>query len=119
QFRAASTELLPGFNLDDPAVRRSLMDIRLPMVFLEQFRRLSQVIIQGLREIEVPTLVVQGKYDPVVLPSGTKALIRQIKAPLQYVETQGDHNINQRSNRGYAETESAVLKFADQFRKSG
>jgi esterase/lipase len=119
QFRAASTELLPGFNLDDPQVRRSLMDIRLPMVFLEQFRRLSQLIIQGLRNIEVPTLVVQGKYDPVVLPSGTKALIRQIRAPLQYVETQGDHNINQRSNRGYAETESAVLKFADQFQKSG
>ncbi len=116
-FRAASTELLPGFDLDDPKVRRSLMDIRLPMVFLEQFRRLSQLIIEGLKRIEVPTLVVQGKYDPVVLPQGTQALIRQIKAPLQYVETEGDHNINQRSNRGYPETETAVLRFAEQFRK--
>jgi len=119
QFRAASTELLPGFDLDDPQVRQSLMDIRLPMVFLEQFRRLSQLIIRGLAHIQVPTLVVQGKYDPVVSPQGTRALIQQIHAPLQYVETEGDHNINQRSNRGYAETETAVLKFAAQFQKSG
>jgi pimeloyl-ACP methyl ester carboxylesterase len=119
QFRAASTELLPGFDLDDPQVRRSLMDIRLPMVFLEQFRRLSQLIIRGLAHIQVPTLVVQGKFDPVVSPEGTRALIRQIHAPLQYVETEGDHNINQRSNRGYAETETAVLKFAAQFQKPG
>ncbi len=119
QFRAASTELLPGFNLDDPQVRRSLMEIRLPIVFLEQFRRLSQLIIEGLRRIDMPTLVVQGKYDPVVLPEGTRALIRQINAPLRYVETEGDHNINQRSNRGYAETETAVLRFAEQFRTFG
>ncbi len=116
QFRAASTELLPGFNLDDPQVRRSLMDIRLPMVFLEQFRRLSQLIIKGLSNIRVPTLVVQGKFDPVVLPQGTKALIRQIRAPLEYIETEGDHNINQRSNPGYTATEAAVLGFAEQFR---
>lgn len=116
QFRAASTELLPGFNLDDPQVRKSLMNIRLPMVFLEQFRRLSQLIIQSLKRIEVPVLVVQGKYDPVVLPQGTQALIRQINAPLEYVETEGDHNINQRSNKGYAVTEQAVLEFAGRYR---
>lgn len=115
-FRAASVELLPGFNLDDPQVRHSLMQIRLPIVFLEQFRQLSRTIIRGLKNLRLPVLVVQGKYDPVVTPAGTQALIRRINAPLTYIENDGDHNINQPSNKGFAATLAAVMEFAEQFR---
>ncbi|MEW6650854.1 MAG: alpha/beta fold hydrolase [Chloroflexota bacterium] len=110
-FQASSTEILPGFDLHDPEVREKLMQIRLPVIFLEQFQWLSRRIWNNVSKIKIPVLVVQGNQDPVVRKETTRLLVKQIIAPCDYIEIEGDHNINLPSNPGYPALEAAVLQY--------
>lgn len=112
-FKASSTELLPGFDLNDPQVRETLRQIQLPVIFLEQFRWLSRRVEESAANLKTPVLVVQGNRDPVVRKENTRRLVKNIRTDCEYVEIDGDHNINLASNPGYPALETAVLKYLE------
>ncbi len=112
-FQASSTELLPGFDLNHPSVREALRQIQLPVIFLEQFGWLSRRIKESAINLTTPVLVVQGNRDAVVRKENTRQLVKYIRARCEYVEIEGDHNINLPSNPGYPALEAAVLEYLE------
>lgn len=113
QLRLAMGDLLPNLDLNAPEIQQALREIRVPLVFLEQFRFLGRAVQKSAPRLTMPVLVVQAVDDPVVRRRQTRHLITQIPGQVRYVEIPGGHDINRRSHPGHAQMEAAVMQFVE------
>jgi pimeloyl-ACP methyl ester carboxylesterase len=110
--RRGLSELLPGADLDDPAVQRALRELAVPASVLDELRRVGEGAWGAARRVGVPTRVIQGAEDPVVRPSHARALAGRLAGPTRYVEVEGGHDLLRPDAPGWPETVTAVLAFA-------
>lgn len=93
QVRAGLQEMLPGLNLDDPAVRRALADFSLPARLIDEIGAVGKGAYRLAPQVRVPTLVLQGRFDPVVRPLRTRQLTMRLHGPLHYHELDAGHDL--------------------------
>ena len=85
-------DIMPGADLDDPAVQDALRtQAQLPTAILDELRVLGQEAYQTAVSITMPTLILQGKQDDVVQPHFTRQLMAQIRGEVAYREFPGNH----------------------------
>jgi len=83
---------MPELDIDDPRVQRALHhDYMVPTAALDQLRRLADGARRFARKIRVPTVIVQGHHDTVVLPRDSYALAAVLPSMLEYHEIRADH----------------------------
>jgi carboxylesterase len=112
QARGALEALLPGLDLDDPAVLASLHELRIPTPALEQLFRVSRAAGVAAPRVHAPVLAVQGLGDTISRPARTRALLARLPAPARYRELDTGHDLASETSLVRDEVLREVLAFA-------
>ncbi len=90
--RAWFGKTMPGLDLDDPEVAHAIKhDSDVSTETLDQLRRLAGTVRKMAGSISVPTVIVQGHQDDVVLPQDSRWLAGNLKGLLEYHEIPANH----------------------------
>jgi len=112
EVRRGMEGLLPGMDLDDPAVVAGLRDLRIPTVALEQLFRVSHAAEVAAPGVRAPVLAIQGGQDTVSRPAQTRRLLARLPAPASYIELDAGHDLASEASPVRDEVLRAVLAFA-------
>ncbi|MGN6482998.1 MAG: alpha/beta hydrolase [Thermomicrobiales bacterium] len=83
---------MPELDIDDPRVQQAILhDYTVPTGALDELRKLADGVRRTARKIAVPTIIVQGHHDTVVLPRDSYALAGVLPSLLEYHEIHADH----------------------------
>jgi carboxylesterase len=85
-------QAVPGLDIDDPVIRESLRTgSRMSTAMLDQLRRISAEGERIATLLTVPTVIIQGHQDTVVLPRDTRRLVGKTRNLVAYHEIAGNH----------------------------
>ncbi|MFZ2362615.1 MAG: alpha/beta fold hydrolase [Anaerolineae bacterium] len=118
EVRKGMATFLPGVDLADPAVQRSLLDITIPLSVLDELRLVGQASRPAAGLVRAPTVIIQGVDDKVVLPKFSRQLVYAFPQPARYVEAPGAHDLLDAEGPGWPQVTEAVLAFAGQLTTS-
>lgn len=104
-------EFLQDADLNDPAVQDLLRHTKVPVDLFEQIGLLGQHAYQLAAQIDVPTLVLQGRRDPVVKPALTQQLVRQFPRAIEYAEIDAQHHLIDPTLPDWPQLERTLLEF--------
>jgi alpha-beta hydrolase superfamily lysophospholipase len=110
-FRQSLLNFMPDADLDDPDMQAQILDLRIPLEFIDQIRVAGEAGHQIAPQITVPALIVQGTRDELVLPRLTRQFSQRFPGRLQYAEVDGDHNFLSPYTSAWRQIERAVLDF--------
>jgi carboxylesterase len=87
-------KLMPGIDLDDPAVQNYVRtELFIPLKLINEIARMGKNAYHHARSVNTPTLIIQGNQDNVVSPAATRRLAQRLPAPLTvYREIPGAHD---------------------------
>jgi len=104
-------QFLQDADLDDAEVQLLIRRTKVPVDLFEQIYTLGQGAYQLAAQIDLPTLVIQGRRDPVVKPEYTQQLMQQFTGPIEYMEIDAEHDLIDPALPDWPRLESAVLDF--------
>ena len=104
-------EFLQDADLDDAEVQQLIRNAKVPVDLFEQIHALGQQAYALAAQIDVPTLVLQGRRDPVVKPEFTRQLLPQFAGLVEYVEIDAQHDLIDPALPEWPRLERAVLDF--------
>jgi len=104
-------QFLQDADLDDAEVRQLIRRTKVPVDLFEQIYTLGQGAYQLAAQIDIPTLVLQGRHDPVVKPTFTHQLLQQFASPIKYVEIDAQHDLINPALPDWPQLEQTVLEF--------
>jgi carboxylesterase len=104
-------QFLQDADLDDPEVQQMIRHTKVPVDLFEQIYTLGQGAYRLAAQIDRPTLILQGRRDPVVKPEYTQQLMRQFAGPVEYVEIDAQHDLIDPTLPDWPRLERAVLDF--------
>jgi carboxylesterase len=104
-------QFLQDADLDDAEVQQMIRHTKVPVDLFEQIYTLGQGAYQLAAQIDRPTLILQGRRDPVVKPEYTQQLMRQFAGPIEYVEIDAQHDLIDPALPDWPRLERAVLTF--------
>lgn len=117
QFRRGLQEFLPGVDPDSPEVRRQIENFRLPLGMFDEIRRVGQGGQAAIPQISCPTLIFQGRQDPLVRPSLTRASLSRYQCPLTYVQIDGGHDLYDPARPSWPQVRQTLLAAAEETRR--
>lgn len=117
QVRKGLATFLPGVDLDDPAVQRSLLDISIPLSIIDEVRLAGEASRQAAGSVRAATLIVQGARDRVVLPRTSRQLVYAFSPPARYVEAPAEHDLLDANSAAWPEIRDTIIGFAGQLRQ--
>lgn len=110
-MRSNIHEIMPTLDLDDPETVKALQNFKMPTRVIDQVRIAGQNGFSHAPTIEVPTLIVQGTRDELVLPHLTRHVAERIPGPVTYVEVDSDHSLIEPDQPGWSAVAEAVDAF--------
>jgi carboxylesterase len=111
EVRRSMEALLPGMDLDDPAVVAGLRELRIPTVALGQLFRVSDAAARAAPSVRVPVLAIQGARDTVSKPAQVQQLLGRLPEPADYVEIDAGHDLASEGSPVRDEVLGRVLAF--------
>ena len=104
-------QFLQDADLDDAEVQQLIRRSKVPVDLFEQIYTLGQGAYQLAAQIVIPTLVLQGRRDPVVKPEFTQQLLPRFAGSVEYVEIDAQHDLIDPALPDWPLLEQAVLDF--------
>jgi carboxylesterase len=117
QVRKGLATFLPGVDLDDPAVQRSLLEMTIPLSIIDEVRLAGEASRLAAGSVRAATLIVQGAGDRVVLPRTSRQLVYAFTPPARYVEAAAEHDLLDTNSAAWPQIKDAVVGFAGQLRQ--
>jgi carboxylesterase len=117
EMRDGMRNFLPDADLDDPQVRAAIQELVLPIGMFNQVKGAGERGYHAVPRVKLPTLIVQGTRDTLVKPATTRRFMQRFKAPLSYIEVNGEHDLVKSNVPAWAAVERAVLEFVQTFNK--
>jgi len=111
-FRDAVTKFVPAFDFDNPTHQAAVREFAVPVRVLGQVRDAGLKAYANAPKINVPTMVIQGIRDPLVLPQNTRLLAARFGGVCQWVDVDGEHEINRSDLLSWPDVKKAALTFA-------
>ncbi|HSN78469.1 MAG TPA: alpha/beta fold hydrolase [Anaerolineae bacterium] len=118
EVRKGMATFLPGVDLADPGVQRSLLEISIPLSVIDELRLAGQASRQAAASVHAATLIIQGVNDRVVLPKISRQFVYAFPVPARYVEAQAAHDLLDENGPAWPEVADALLAFAGQLIES-
>lgn len=91
--RDGITTFMPGVDLDDPNIRRDILEFSIPMHMIDQIRIAGQRGYAAAPKVKQPALVIQGVQDDLVQPHLTRQLVARLGGKVRYCEVEADHEV--------------------------
>jgi len=107
-------EFLQDADLDDPEVQQLIRRTKVPVDLFEQIYTLGQGAYHLAAQIDVPTLVLQGRRDPVVKATFTQQLLPRFAGSVEYVEIIAQHDLIDPALPDWPQLERSLLRFVGQ-----
>jgi len=111
EFRDGVSKFMPGFDFDDPQHQAAVREFAVPVRILAQVRDVGLKAYANAPKISVPTLVIQGTRDPLVIPENTRRLAQRLGGASGFVEVDGEHEINRSDLSSWSVVRQAALAF--------
>jgi carboxylesterase len=112
RVRKALQRYAPGDDVAALDVQERVRRLSIPTRSFDQLWRLARAT-RGIEYVcAFPTLVVQGRFDPYVRPSDTRAILARLPGPLRYREVSANHTLMGPRCPVWSEVERTVLEFA-------
>lgn len=111
RLRSFLVQFLQDADLDDPEVQQLVRRTKVPVDLLEQIYTLGQHAHQLAAQIDLPTLVLQGRRDPVVKPKFTRQLLQQFAGLVDYAEIDAAHDLIDPALPDWSHLERTLLEF--------
>jgi len=105
------SQFLQDADLDDPEVQQLIRRTKVPVDLFEQIYTLGHHAYQLVAQIDLPTLVLQGRRDPVVKPDLTRQLVRRFAGQVEYVEIDAQHDLIDPTLPDWPHLERFLLEF--------
>lgn len=113
RIRQGLLSVIPGLQIDDPAVQAELRAFVVPTQLLSELRRLGLAAGIAARQLRAPALVVQGVRDTLVKPDDTARLVERLPSVRRFETVDGSHSLPLPAGGAWERVEQAVLRFAD------
>ncbi len=115
EIRTFFADAMPDLDLDDPDVREIIRnEITLSTSTLDELRHLAASTGELAPEIDVPTLVIQGKTDTSVRCEDTRSLVDRMNAEnTEYVEVDAGHMLVADSGNAWEEVRDLIVNFVN------
>jgi carboxylesterase len=113
KLTAGIAEFLPGLDLQDPDVQQAVREFAVPTSLIDELLKVGRGLARAAPTLEMPLLIGQGLEDPLVRRKRTRALLREVRAPLEYVEVPGAHNLLDPESPGHDRLLRHVTGFAE------
>jgi carboxylesterase len=108
----------PDLDLDDPETQRVLRrEVTIPTSTLDELRRLAAASPRLARQIDVPTLLIQGKADQTVRAVDTRELATQLAGPARLAEIESEHLIVWEQQDCWPAVRNLVVDFLSEVRR--
>jgi carboxylesterase len=104
-------QFLQDADLNDPQVQQIIRRTKVPVDLFEQIHALGQQAYRLAAQIDLPTLILQGRRDPVVKPVLTQQLAQQFAGPTNYVEVDAEHHLIDPTLPDWPHLEQTLLEF--------
>lgn len=106
--------IIPGVDLDDPEVQDTIRtEFRLSVRVIDEILNLGKKAYRHANQVNIPTLVIQGNKDSLVLPSETIKLIQRIGTKsVDYHELDGGHDLMQDGSVNQTKVNDLILQKA-------
>ena len=116
-FRRGMHQFMPEVDLEDPAVqdsfRRGMRQFRLPTAIFDEVRRVGLTAQKSAPQLAYPTLVIQGRQDPLVRPEFTRQLLLELHGNLTYQEVDAAHDLPQPDKPAWPAVADTIIRFAN------
>jgi carboxylesterase len=111
RLRQVLEQFLQDADLDDPEVQQLIRCTKVPVNLFDQIYALGQHAYHLAAQINIPTLILQGRRDPVVKPEFTRQLLPQFARPVEYAEIDAQHDLIDPTLPDWPHLERALLEF--------
>lgn len=92
EARQLVAQAIPGLDPNDrELIEQVASQAALPLSAIDELRQLAAMSDSTARQIQVPTLVLQGTDDESVRPEDTRRLIASFTGPVEYAQVRGPH----------------------------
>jgi carboxylesterase len=113
ELRQFFARAAPDLDLDRPEVRAELRRrVRLRTATVTQLWRLAIGSGSAASAVQAPTLILQGKTDPVVRARDTRDLARRFGGPVRLHELEAGHLLLDSTASGWTSIRELILSFA-------
>lgn len=111
-LREQFDQIIPGVNLDDPEVQDTIRtEFKLPLRAIDEILRLGKEAYKHAKFLDIPTLVIQGKNDPLVRPGETIKLVQRMGTKhIDYHELNGGHDIIQNGSVNRSKVNKLIIQ---------
>jgi carboxylesterase len=107
----AGVWLPPDINLADPHTRQAVLNFRLPVAMFDEVRQVGLLAHKKASQLAVPTLLIQGDADGLVLPKHTDQLAARIPNVIYKVIAGWDHLIPREHTPAWFAIRKVLLPF--------
>ncbi len=90
---------------------QQMRELRLPLVFVDQFRRLSRRVRQSAEGLDMPVLILHGVQDTVAQPRFSHRLAELIGANARYETVPGEHHTFMAGGEAFEQTARSIVEF--------
>lgn len=116
-LRESIQRFMPQADLNDPEVQTEIKNFEVPVRMIDHVRILGDLGYNAAPNLTMPTLVVQGLQDELVLPAKTRNLISRFGTQPQYAEVPAEHELLTTNGVGWPTIRSLIFDFAAQQRR--
>lgn len=107
---------IPDLDLEDSEVQAQIQQMAVPTRLLGELTALGRAARKAASRVTVPTLVLQGTDDEVVLFTHTRRLLAEIGGRVDYYEFGAAHNLVRTDGPAWDQVAAAVQAFSDRVR---
>lgn len=112
EVREVIARSIPGLDPNDrELIERVANEAALPLAAIDELRQLAAMSDSAARQIQVPTLILQGTEDETVRAKDTRELVKNFSGPLQFVQIEGPHLIVDRELPSWSAVREHVTRF--------
>jgi carboxylesterase len=110
--RSSIKTVISQVDIENHHTRKALRQLRFPLSAVLELRRAGIAASAALPDLNLPTLVIQGRHDPLVRRKRTYSMLPRFPSPPAYLEVDARHDLTAKDEPAWKQVRSAVVDFA-------
>ena len=110
--RSSIKTVISQVDIENHNTQEALRQLRFPLSAVLELRRAGLAASAALPELNLPTLVIQGRHDPLVRRKRTCRMLARFPSQPAYLEVDARHDLTAKDEPAWKQVRGAVLDFA-------
>jgi carboxylesterase len=111
--RSSIKTVISQVDIENHSTRKALRQLRFPLSAVLELRRAGLAASAALPDINLPTLIIQGRHDPLVRRKRTCSMLARFPSQPAYLEVDARHDLTAKDEPAWKQVRGAVLDFAE------